>query len=190
MGRNLPAEREAIAKLKARWSQYLRSHGLNTTEQREAIVDVFLHSREHVSIEEVLGRVRKEYPRLGFATVYRTMRLLVESGLAYARRFGEGHTRYEVAGDHHDHLICVECGLILEFESEEIERIQEEIARRLGGFRVLRHKHELYCLCPKAQGIVGGQCPRETLAGDVLGVDRLQHQRHRQGRDGNRNRSR
>jgi Fur family ferric uptake transcriptional regulator len=93
--------------------------------------------------------------------VYRTLRLLLDSGLASARQFEDGQTRYEVAGAHHDHLICVKCGLILEFEDDEIERLQDRIADKLGGFRVLRHKHELYGLCPKAQGLPNGSCPNE-----------------------------
>jgi Fur family ferric uptake transcriptional regulator len=108
-----------------------------------------------------LGRVRKKNPNVGYATVYRTLRLLVDSGLANPRQFDEGQTRYEPAGAHHDHLICVKCSLILEFENDEIEELQEKMARSLGGFQVLRHKHELYCLCPKFQGIPGGSCPNE-----------------------------
>jgi Fur family transcriptional regulator, ferric uptake regulator len=147
--------------LKVQWDDWLRKHRLNTTQQRETIVDVFLRTQEHVSIDELLARVRKKSPKVGYATVYRTLRLLLDCGLASSRQFDDGQTRYEVAGAHHDHLICVKCGFIAEFENEEIERLQEEMAVKLGGFRVLRHKHELYCLCPKAAGIVGGSCPFE-----------------------------
>jgi Fur family ferric uptake transcriptional regulator len=156
--------REARA-LKERWAEFLKLQGLNTTQQRELIVDMFLRSHEHVSIDELLARVRKKNPKVGYATVYRTLKLLLDSGLASSRQFDDGQTRYEVAGAHHDHLICVKCGLILEFENDEIERLQEETAASLGGFQVLRHKHELYCLCPKAQGIPGGHCPHEALQG-------------------------
>lgn len=155
------AGRDAVRALKPRWAEFLKSHRLNTTDQREAIVDAFLRTTGHVSIDELLARVRRRHPGIGYATVYRTLRLLVESGLATERQFGDNQTRYEVATEHHDHLICVKCGLILEFESPEIERLQEEIARRLGGFTVLRHKHELYCLCPRAAGVPGGACPNE-----------------------------
>ena len=152
---------EAVRSLKDRWKEYLRTQQLNTTTQRELIVDQFLRTHGHVSIDELLARVRKKNPRVGYATVYRTLRLLVDSGLASPRHFDEGQTRYEPSGAHHDHLICLKCNLILEFENDEIEQLQEETARKLGGFQVLRHKHELYCLCPKAQGIEGGRCPRE-----------------------------
>jgi Fur family ferric uptake transcriptional regulator len=149
--------------LKDRWAAFLREKNLNTTQQRELIVDVFLRSHEHVSIDELLARVRKKSPKVGYATVYRTLKLLQDSGLASTRQFDDGQTRYEVAGEHHDHLICVKCSLILEFENDEIEALQERMAAQLGGFRVLRHKHELYCLCPKEQGIPGGACPQERL---------------------------
>jgi Fur family ferric uptake transcriptional regulator len=150
--------------LKERWADFLKERSLNTTQQREIIVDAFLRLHEHVSIDDLLARVRKKHPNVGYATVYRTLRLLVDSGLATARQFDDGQTRYELAGAHHDHLICVKCGLILEFENDEIERLQEEMAQSLGGFQVLRHKHELYCICPKQQGIPGGDCPNERQA--------------------------
>ena len=147
--------------LKERWRSYIQDRRLNITAQREAIVEQFLRTRDHVSIDELLGKVRKRQPRVGYATVYRTLKLLVDSGLAVERQFGDGQARYEVVGDHHDHLICMKCGLILEFEDDEIERLQERIAVRLGGFTVLRHRHELYGLCAKAAGDAGGQCPNE-----------------------------
>ncbi|HSD86579.1 MAG TPA: transcriptional repressor [Kofleriaceae bacterium] len=147
--------------LKERWRAYIQDRRLNTTAQREAIVEQFLRTRDHVSIDELLNKVRKRQPRVGYATVYRTLKLLVDSGLAVERQFGDGQARFEVVGDHHDHLICVKCGLILEFEDEEIERLQERTAARLGGFTVLRHRHELYGLCPKAAGESGGNCPNE-----------------------------
>jgi Fur family ferric uptake transcriptional regulator len=147
--------------LKDRWRAYIQDKRLNITAQREAIVEMFLRTRDHVSIDELLTKVRKRQPRVGYATVYRTLKLLVDSGLAVERQFGDGQARYEVVGDHHDHLICVKCGLILEFEDDEIERLQDRIASRLGGFTVLRHRHELYGLCPRAAGDATGNCPNE-----------------------------
>jgi Fur family ferric uptake transcriptional regulator len=148
--------------LKERWKEYLAEKRLNTTSQREAIVDQFLKTQDHVSIEELLAKVRKRHPRVGYATVYRTLKLLADSGLAIERHFGDGQSRYEVCGDHHDHLICASCGLILEFEDDEIEKLQEKIAQRLGNFTVVRHRHELYALCPKARGVEGGFCPNDA----------------------------
>ena len=153
-----------IDPLKLRWSEYLRRHSLKTTQQRELIVDQFLRAQGHISIDELLLRVRKRNERVGYATVYRTLKLLTDSGLAAPRHFGDGQTRFEVADDashHHDHLICAKCDLILEFENAEIEKLQDAIAQQLGGFQVVRHKLELYCLCPKAMGVVGGHCPNE-----------------------------
>ena len=155
------ATKEVARQLRSRWEEFLREKNLNTTQQREAIVDVFLKLHDHVSIDELLARVRKKNPKVGYATVYRTLRLLLDSGIANSRQFDDGQTRYEVAGEHHDHLICLKCSLILEFEDDEIERLQERIAARLGGFTVLRHRHELYGLCAKAAGDAGGQCPNE-----------------------------
>ena len=152
------------AELKERWRAYITDRRLNTTAQREAIVEQFLRTRDHVSIDELLTKVRKRQPKVGYATVYRTLKLLVDSGLAVERQFGDGQARFEVVGDHHDRLICVKCGLILEFEDDEIERLQERIATRLGGFTVLRHRHELYGLCPKAAGEANGACPNEQRA--------------------------
>lgn len=151
-----------LTALRERWAEYAKQKKLNTTAQREVIVEQFLRTQDHISIDELLARVRKRHPRVGYATVYRTLKLLVDGGLAVERQFGDGQARFEVVGEHHDHLICTSCGLILEFEDQEIEALQEKIAARLGGFSVLRHRHELYGLCPKAQGIAGGTCPREA----------------------------
>ncbi len=153
---------EDTRRLKERWKEYLRHHNMNTTQQRELIVDQFLRCQDHVSIDELLARVRKRNKKIGYATVYRTLKLLVDSGVAAQRRFGDGQARFEVTGDHHDHLICAKCGLILEFEDDDIERLQEQIAERLGGFKVVRHRHELYALCPKEQGVAGGTCPADA----------------------------
>jgi Fur family ferric uptake transcriptional regulator len=161
-----PTERQDFrpddtGELKERWRTYIQDKRLNVTAQREAIVEQFLRTRDHVSIDELLSKVRKRQPKVGYATVYRTLKLLVDSGLAVERQFGDGQARFEVVGDHHDHLICVKCGLILEFEDDEIERLQEKIAERLGGFTVLRHRHELYGMCSKAAGNAAGMCPNE-----------------------------
>jgi Fur family ferric uptake transcriptional regulator len=153
-----------VDKLRARFDEYVRRHGLKSTQQRDAIVDQFLRSTGHMSIDDLLAKVRKRSPRVGYATVYRTMKLLTECGIAAARQFGDGQTRFEVMGDqaHHDHLICVQCGLILEFENSAIEALQDQMAESLGGFKLVRHKLELYGLCPKAAGLKNGYCPNES----------------------------
>jgi Fur family ferric uptake transcriptional regulator len=138
----------------------LQSHmakkGLRSTDQRKLIVETFFQSPNHVSIEELLAEVRSQDPRIGYATVYRTLKLLTECGVAFERRFGDGLTRYELADEesHHDHLICVECGTIVEFEEPKIEELQEAIADKYGY--VLRsHKHEMYGVCPSCQAKAG-----------------------------------
>jgi Fur family ferric uptake transcriptional regulator len=148
---------------KGHWRSYLASKGLKTTQQREAIVDAFLRISGHVGLEDLLSSARRKYPRVGLATVYRTVKLLEEAGIAAARHFGPGQTLYEISEGraHHDHLICDTCGFIIEFESNEIEKLQDSAARRLG-FNVLRHRHELFGLCEKSRGIPGGACPGEA----------------------------
>jgi Fur family ferric uptake transcriptional regulator len=118
-------------------------------------VETFFHSHSHITIEELLGQVRSADPRVGYATVYRTLKLLAESGVANERHFGDGVTRYELAdGDtHHDHLICIECHGITEFEEPRIESLQDEVART-HGFDLRTHKHELYGLCSDCQARV------------------------------------
>ena len=121
------ARANALPDPKGHWRAYLERKGLKTTQQREAIVDAFLRSSGHVALEDLLSSARRKYPRVGLATVYRTVKLLEEAGIAEARHFGPGQTLYEVAEGraHHDHLICEACGFIIEFESDEIEQLQE-----------------------------------------------------------------
>ena len=137
---------------RARLNEHMTKKGLRSTDQRRLIVETFFRSPNHVSIEELLADVRREDPKVGYATVYRTLKLLAECGVANERKFGDGLTRYELADEssHHDHLICVECGSIVEFEEDRIEALQEDIATRYG-YALRSHKHELYGTCPKCQ---------------------------------------
>ncbi len=128
-------------------ARYLEEHNLKHTKQREAILEVFLSATGHVTSEDLYQEVRAKHPHIGYTTVYRTMKLLCEAGLAHEHQFGDGLTRYEIAQEHHDHLVCTKCGKIVEFECSMIESAQDEIAERYG-FRVLRHRHELYGHCP------------------------------------------
>ena len=155
---------EEITRLRSVFDGFIRQHGLKSTQQRDVIVDQFLKSTGHISIDDLLQRVKRKNSNIGYATVYRTMKLLTECGIAAPRQFGDGQTRFEVMLDehHHDHLICLSCGLILEFENHTIEQLQDEMASQLGGFKLVRHKLELYGLCPKASGEKGGSCPNEA----------------------------
>lgn len=133
-------------------SRFMAEHGLKSTRQRTLIIETFFASEGHLSVEELWSKVRDSDARVSVATVYRTMKLLSQSGLAHARNFGDGQTRYEAAlgRHHHDHLICTNCGTIVEFENDRIEAMQEAVARR-HGFRVVSHKMELYGLCKNCQ---------------------------------------
>jgi Fur family ferric uptake transcriptional regulator len=132
--------------------EHMARRGLRSTDQRKLIVETFFQSPSHVSIEELLAKVRAQDPRIGYATVYRTLKLLTECGVAFERKFGDGLTRYELADEasHHDHLICIECATIVEFEEPKIEELQARIAARYG-FLVKSHKHEMYGTCAACQ---------------------------------------
>ncbi|ABF87865.1 transcriptional regulator, Fur family [Myxococcus xanthus DK 1622] len=133
-------------------ARYMAQHGLKSTRQRSLIIDTFFAVGGHLSVEELWNKVREQDTKVSVATVYRTMKLLSECGLAHARNFGDGQTRYEAAAgrDHHDHLVCTRCGTIIEFENERIEALQDAVARK-HGFKVTSHKMELYGLCRDCQ---------------------------------------
>ena len=134
------AHREALR-------EYLQEKGLKWTSQRQAILEVFLATEGHLTGEEIYRRVCAEHPQVGFSTVYRSLRLFVDAGVASQRNFQDGVTRYEIRQPHHDHLVCLGCGRIVEFENEAIEAQQERVARQ-HGFRLTAHRHELYGYCP------------------------------------------
>jgi Fur family ferric uptake transcriptional regulator len=152
VGRQTDREPAELDHFRVVLQAYMDKKGLRSTDQRRLIVDTFFHADNHVSIEELLAQVRAKDPRVGYATVYRTLKLLTECGVANERRFGDGLTRYELADDatHHDHLICVECSDIIEFEEPRIEELQERVAKKYG-FALRSHKHELYGVCTKCQ---------------------------------------
>jgi len=132
---------------------YLAVKGLKSTTQRDKILKAFVDAGQHLSAEELFLRVKKVHPGIGYATVYRTLKLLAEAGLAQESRFEDGFTRYEHTSTdtHHDHLICTRCGAIIEFENERIEQLQQDVARK-NRFKVQTHKLELYGLCAECQG--------------------------------------
>ncbi len=125
----------------------LKERGLKSTGQRDDIARVFFDMGHHISAEELYAEVKKINPHVGYATIYRTLRLLKECALLYERHFDEGQARYEAVGErHHDHFICERCGKIIEFENEAIERMQEIVASQLKA-TLTRHKMELYGIC-------------------------------------------
>lgn len=121
---------------------YLREHNLPITAQRLAIADVLTKSTRHLSAEEISRELSVRNLRAGTATVYRTLELLVTSGLVVARDFGEGFRRYEAARDapHHEHLICTRCGQVREFRDERLERMTTLLAEAHG---YVRQSHRL-----------------------------------------------
>jgi Fur family transcriptional regulator, ferric uptake regulator len=152
--------------------RYLREQGLPVTPQREAVADVLFSSSGHLSVEEIEKDLREAGERIGKATIYRTVEILVRSGLVEEHDFGEGFKRYEhlFGGTPvHEHLICVHCHHVVEFQSPEVVRVQEETARE-HGFIPTRHRLEIYGLCPGCQagGVKlpdeGLTCPVELLA--------------------------
>lgn len=128
--------------------KYVKENGLRLTHQRRMIAQTFFESEGHLDLNQLHGLVQQREPGIGLATLYRTVRLLVDSGLASGSRLGGPAARYESALDdeHHDHLICVECGRIVEFCDDQIESRQDQIARE-HGFRIVDHKMELYGVC-------------------------------------------
>lgn len=138
-----------VASKKEILKAYLETKNLKSTSQRDFIAETFFKTTTHINLDELLNKVRRKTPNIGYATVYRTMKLLTECGLAISRQFGDNQTRYENLPEdgHHDHIICVKCSKIAEFQNLKIEELQQETAKKLG-FKVINHKLELYGYCP------------------------------------------
>lgn len=156
----------------ALFRRYLREQGLPVTPQREAVADVVFGSSAHLSVEQIEAALRERGERTGKATVYRTMELLVRSGLVQEHDFGEGFKRYEHRFNPqpiHEHLICTGCGKVVEFQSPEVLRAQDCISL-LYGFRPHRHRLEIYGICAECQagGVTapadGLTCPVAEIA--------------------------
>jgi len=141
-----------LTQKKEKLKSFLKEKGLKSTRQRDLIASEFLQIGEHVTAEELYREISKKYSDIGFTTVYRTLKLLNKSGLAAERVFADNLTRYEPlsAEDHHDHLICMKCGSITEFQDLKIERLQERVADEFG-FLAVSHKMELYGYCNKCR---------------------------------------
>ena len=120
--------------------------GMRMTEQRRVIARVLQNSADHPDVEELYRRAAAVDPNISIATVYRTVKLFEDSGIIERHDFRDGRARYEPLPEaHHDHLIDLRSGRVIEFSNEEIERIQERIARELG-FRLVDHRLELYAV--------------------------------------------
>ena len=138
-----------MASYQDKFLRYMAEQGLNVTRQRLRIAEMFFAMQGHHTLDELYGVMRRSEPGLVQTTVYRTLKLLCEAGLALELQFGDGVARFEPvdAKAHHDHLICQKCGKTEEVHSEAIEVLQRELADSYG-YRLLGHAHYLYGLCP------------------------------------------
>jgi Fur family ferric uptake transcriptional regulator len=141
----------------------LKEHGITCSGQRVAIARALYDLGRHVDAAELLRSVKRRVPGVGRATVYRTLQLLREKGLVAEREFGDGLRRYEFrCATHHDHLVCVACGRVLEFEEPNIEKLQDQVASR-HEFAVIRHRLELYGYCRNCRSDVDGSADRSEM---------------------------
>lgn len=129
---------------------FIKSRNLRHTSQREMVLDIFLSTERHVSIDELYRLVRKKDPRIGYTTVYRTIKLLSASGLCGEIDFGDGILRYEhkYGHGHHDHLVCIKCGRFIEVLDPKIEELQDNLAKE-HRFIPTKHKFQIFGICKK-----------------------------------------
>ena len=127
---------------------FVASRSLRHSRQRMDILQVFLQTEQHRTAEELLALIRKKNPSVGCATVYRTMKLLCDCGLARELKLEDGTARYEhlYGHSHHDHLVCSRCGRLVEVFDPEIERLQDRLSR-IHGFLPQHHRMEIYGIC-------------------------------------------
>lgn len=153
-----------------RFQEFLRERGLKLTQQRLQILERAVAVDEHFNAEELFELLRNDNQRISKATVYRTLALLVEAELLDTHDFERGHTLYERAAHgtaHHDHLICLGCDRVFEFHSEEIEALQDVVAKRFD-FQMVSHTHQIYGIC--------GRCQRQGVTQEqVTGRSRVRN---------------
>lgn len=151
--------------------RYLRDQGLPITQQRETIAEIIFNSTEHQSVEDIEARLRQRGEKIGKATIYRTLEMLVKSGLVAEHDFGEGFKRYEhLFGQApvREHLVCTECGKVTAIDSPELQRVQHDVAQR-QGFLPARYRLAIYGICKDCQAAgrtlrwEGLTCPIENL---------------------------
>jgi Fur family ferric uptake transcriptional regulator len=133
--------------------EHIQAAGLRRTGQRDLILEIFLSTEEHLTSEDLHRLVHKQDPTVGLTTVYRTLKLLTEAGLAREVRFGDNKTYYEhhYNHEHHDHMICTECGVVIEFFSPAIEALQDEMASNFR-FKPTHHSLRMWGVCSDCQG--------------------------------------
>jgi Fur family ferric uptake transcriptional regulator len=145
------------AALLERFRRFLRDHRQPVTRQRDQVAELVLLSDEHLSAEQIRRRLVESGAQVGLATIYRTLDLLVESGLVRGHDFGQGFRRFEPMPSqaHHEHLICQRCGTVTEFTHDRLERMLPIIADEYG-FQPERHRVEIYGVCRECQRRVLG----------------------------------
>jgi Fur family ferric uptake transcriptional regulator len=145
-----------LKRLLERIDREILAAGGKRSRSRAIVIDRFFRAKDHVTVEELARSVRESTPGIGAVTVYRTLKLLERLGYAKELDFGEGARRYESnLSPHHDHLVCRQCGTVIEFEDREIENLQELVTRR-HGFQPTAHRLEIYGFCGKC---VSGRSP-------------------------------
>lgn len=143
----MPYEKE-----QKKFEDYITCRNLKHSEQRKEILNIFLKSERHLTAEELYRMVKKRYPSIGYATIYRTLKLLCDCEISRELKLEDGTTRYEhlYGHEHHDHLICIKCGKFIEIISPEIERLQEVLAKA-KGFILKRHRLQMYGICKRCK---------------------------------------
>lgn len=147
-------KKEKFAVEKSIFDQHIQASGLRRTGQRNLILETFLGTEEHLTADDLYSLVQKLDPSVGHTTVYRTLKLLTDAGLAREVRFGDNKTYYEhhYNHEHHDHMICTDCGRVIEFFSPDIEALQDEMADKFG-FRPTHHSLRLWGICKDCQAL-------------------------------------
>lgn len=150
----LGKKKEKFAVEKAIFLDHIQGAGLRRTTQRDLILEIFLSTEEHLTSEDLHNLVHRKDPTVGLTTVYRTLKLLTEAGLAREVGFGDGKTYYEhhYNHEHHDHMICTECGKVIEFFSPDIEAMQDQMASNFG-FKPTHHSLRMWGICAECQNV-------------------------------------
>ena len=148
----MASKKESFSEEKRIFLEHIQAAGLRRTAQRDLILEIFLKTEEHLSSEDLYWLVQKSDPTIGHTTVYRTLKLLTEAGLAREVRLGDGRTYYEHHHDHehHDHMICTQCGKVIEFFSAELEAMQDLMAEKFN-FKPTHHSLRILGFCEDCQ---------------------------------------
>jgi Fur family ferric uptake transcriptional regulator len=137
-----------------RFREKVKENSLKQSKQREDIIKIFIKQEHHIDAETLYAEIKKTHPQIGYTTVYRTLKLLCDLNMAISHSFNKNMAFFEPIFDsdtHHDHLICTNCGKIEEFQNEEIEVLQKEIAKK-HNFKIINHVLNIYGICKECEG--------------------------------------